>query len=398
MVKKSSFTRSAIGLVALSLVITGKLFAQKSDTGHIAVTKFVTIHSTILNEDRKLHIYTPAVMGDSSFNNEPMPVLYVMDAEALSALVSSQVNYLSINYGLLPRMIVVSTCNYSYDRIHDLTPTHFITGYEGKPDSSFKTSGGGEKFLQFMREEVIPYVEKHYKTQPFRVFAGHSLGGLMTTYCLFHYPDMFNAYLAISPALWVNNDAGVADAASKMKSPIAEKKFFFMSDGNEGERFHTPVAKLDSLISSKKLTNFNYQFIHYNDESHGSEPVKAFYDGLRLIYRRYELSPADTTALSIQKHYSDLAAAYGYHLLPPEVDINAIAYYWLSKSWKMDDAIALFRMNTISYPMSFNAYDSLGDGYAKKGDKVKAIENYRKAIALKPDLESTRKKLAKMTQ
>jgi hypothetical protein len=60
-----------------------------------------------------------------------------------------------------------------------------------------------------------------------------------------------------------------------------------------------------------------------------------------------------------------------------------------------DKAEALFKMNIANYPESFNAYDSMGDLYEAKGDKEKAIENYKKALSIK-DSPDTKQKLEKL--
>ena len=70
-----------------------------------------------------------------------------------------------------------------------------------------------------------------------------------------------------------------------------------------------------------------------------------------------------------------------------------MGYKCLGKPQEINEAIKFFELNTKNYPTSFNAFDSLGDGYAAKGDKVKAIAAYKKSIAINPNVEVTQKKL-----
>jgi len=67
-----------------------------------------------------------------------------------------------------------------------------------------------------------------------------------------------------------------------------------------------------------------------------------------------------------------------------EYILNAKGYELLSLR-KYDEAISIFTMNTIAYPNSFNAFDSLGEAYMEKGDKVSAIKNYEKSLELEPN-------------
>src|SRR5205823_421251 len=135
--------------------------------------------------------------------------------------------------------------------------------YSHVPDPSFKTTGGGEQFLQFIKQELMPYVNERYKTQPFNIFSGHSLGGLMTTYCLVNHPDYFSAYIAVSPSLWTADNGEVKDAAANLHPDKFKHRFFFMSDGNEGSAFHRPVLQVDSIITQRKSANLIYKYIAY---------------------------------------------------------------------------------------------------------------------------------------
>ena len=67
-----------------------------------------------------------------------------------------------------------------------------------------------------------------------------------------------------------------------------------------------------------------------------------------------------------------------------QAQVNRLGY-WLLGRKRIDEAIEVFKMNVEDYPDSSNAYDSLGEAYAIKGDKEQAIKNYQKSIELNPD-------------
>jgi tetratricopeptide (TPR) repeat protein len=67
-----------------------------------------------------------------------------------------------------------------------------------------------------------------------------------------------------------------------------------------------------------------------------------------------------------------------------EADINGYGYQLLGAG-KTDEAIEMFRRNVKDHPQSWNVYDSLGEGYDRKGDKKLAIENYRRARNMTQD-------------
>jgi tetratricopeptide (TPR) repeat protein len=69
--------------------------------------------------------------------------------------------------------------------------------------------------------------------------------------------------------------------------------------------------------------------------------------------------------------------------LAPEGAINALGYE-LIQGGRVPDAVGVFELNVEAYPGSANTLDSLADGYLAAGDKVKALEFARKAIAALP--------------
>jgi 3-oxoadipate enol-lactonase len=70
-----------------------------------------------------------------------------------------------------------------------------------------------------------------------------------------------------------------------------------------------------------------------------------------------------------------------------EAEMNQLGYYYLQQD-KTKEAVRLFTLNTISYPDSWNVYDSLGEALLKEGNKSLAEKNYRKSLELNPENEN----------
>ncbi|MEO7215026.1 alpha/beta hydrolase-fold protein [Mucilaginibacter sp.] len=269
------------------LFVVSQANAQDTKPYKYPQSDIITIHSKVLNEDRKIYIHYPK--PDSTNLDQRFPVLYLMDGENHFELLAQYADYLSRPDVLaIPKMIIVGIPN--TERRRDLTPTASITDYSGKPDSSnlTKPSGGNENFLKFITTELIPAIDKGYKTKPYKILAGHSFGGLSSINCMLTHPDMFDAYIAVSPSFWWDNKYLLKLADKKLEKGSPLNKMLFYSDGNEGGSssfFHLDLLTFDSLISNKNLTGLNYMYKHYPTETHMTEPIIAYFEALRFIFK-----------------------------------------------------------------------------------------------------------------
>jgi predicted alpha/beta superfamily hydrolase len=384
--KNKKQIRFLIIILLFQLIATAN--AQLIDSSVMKGPAVKTFHSKILGEDRRIYIQTPANMKPY----DAYPVLYVLDGEAHTAMVGGQVQYLSEAYKIIPSMIVVGIEN--TDRTRDLTPTHFNNGPDGKPDTSAnafgKNSGGGEKFLQFITSELMPYMESNYPTAPYKILSGHSLGGLIAVHCLLAHPDYFNAYIAISPSLQWDNNVMLKQASEKLKLGSTLNKILFFSDANEDASFHQNQEKLDSILKQKNISGLTFKREFYPGETHISEPVKAFYDGIRFIYPDWYLPYSSSafkkrmTVKIIKDHYDELRKKYNYNIIPPHDEINQVSRFLRNDPKRVQDAIELLQMNALNFPSSAVVMETLGDTYIKAGDTKNAVISFQKALQLAP--------------
>jgi predicted alpha/beta superfamily hydrolase len=101
---------------------------------------------------------------------------------------------------ICPEMIVVGTPN--TDRTKDLTPTYVDSDPPFMDTIFAKTSGGGEEFVSFIKNELIPHIDSKYPTQPYKMLIGHSFGGLTVVNILMNHTKLFNSYICIDPSKW----------------------------------------------------------------------------------------------------------------------------------------------------------------------------------------------------
>lgn len=78
-----------------------------------------------------------------------------------------------------------------------------------------------------------------------------------------------------------------------------------------------------------------------------------------------------------------------------EVDLNAKGYEMIKRGF-YKKAIDLFSLEILSFPKSYEAYDSLGEAYMMDGHLKKAIENYKKSLELNTENTNAKEKLKEL--
>ncbi len=331
----------------------------------------VVIKSKILVEERVALVRTPPGYDK---NNERFPVLYMTDGASHLGHTAATIDFLARN-GRMPEMIVVAITNTDRDR--DLTPSKEVKGGNSQP-----VGGGADKFLQFIETELIPKVEQSYRTQPYRLFAGHSYGGLLAVHALVTRPELFNVYIAVSPSLGWDNEYTLHELEEFLKSPRELQRTLIMAPGSDekgGMRLVFDKAK--ELLTRHPLKGFVWDSMIMEGEDHGTVILRSHYSALKKTFDDWRPSEKEVAGglPAVEEHYKKLAAKYHFTGEPPERLVDQIGYHLL-KSGKSDEAIAALKKNSERFPNSARAFDSLAEAYEKTGKLDLAKTNYEKAI------------------
>jgi predicted alpha/beta superfamily hydrolase len=351
----------------LLLVLFGSFIAVRGQTQQVA-SVFHTqykINSQVLGEERTILVRVPA-----NYDRTParFPVVYMTDAHPpYNALMAGIIEQQAWG-GVMPEMILVGIQN--TNRSRDLTPTD---------DGKGGAVGGAAKFLQFIETEVIPLVEKNYRTEPYRIFAGHSLGGLFAIYAFTARPDLFNAYIAASPVLGYDDNFVVKRAEELFKQNRDWKTTMFLGIGDEPQ-YIDGFNAFQNLLKKAKPKGIDFEFREFKDENHGSVVLPVFYAGLRKIFAGW-LPPSSGALADLENHYKKLSERFGYRILIPEATLNQIGYQFM-RGGNFAQAVEIFKKNAANYPDSANVYDSLAEAYEKSGALKQARENYEKAYKM----------------
>lgn len=350
----------------------------------LTVGERITVHSKVLDEDRTVLVALPKGYSDSKAR---YPVLYMLDGEFFFYQAAAAVNFLSectyLRTHPIPQMIVVGIVN--VDRNRDYTPTHAPVQGELR----YPTSGGAAKFLKFFQSELRPEIDARYRTQPYSVLSGWSFGGLFTVYTYLENPEVFSAYLAISPSLWWEQDSLVERA----KDIVGDGSFDFRPlvltlGALEGGDMDRSVRRgFIPVLESDRSAALLFTPIEIAEREHYYSPYQAIFDGLRALFQDWALPQERLSGglESVQGFYRELSIKVGYEVETPESAYQALVGACISKG---DDqaALEIARLAVARFPTSSRAHRTLGVMLMRTGDDAGARARFELAIAVEKQL------------
>jgi hypothetical protein len=258
---------------------TGTSFAQAAPYPPVTIpsSELRTMKSSSTGRNYDLYIRKP---GDFDKNKDKKyPVLYLLDGQWDFKLLDSVIGGLVYDKWM-PDIVVVGI-TYSGDhpdydslRAMDYTPT------PGGP----KGSGDGAKFLNFLKTELIPFMETNYRGDPARrILGGHSLGGLFTLYAMFSDPSLFWGYLAGSPAIpWDNNFTVRQEKEFAKNHKDLPVRLFFAVGG--AEPLVTPNVSFMQWLAVRNYSGLHWDARVIEAERHSGVKPEFYNRGLRFLF------------------------------------------------------------------------------------------------------------------
>jgi predicted alpha/beta superfamily hydrolase len=203
-----------------------------------------TVRSAVLSEDREYFVHLPE--GYESDSTRRFPVMYVLDGTSQSGHAAASASLMA-RVGLIPPMIVVGVPSVDGDtRNRDYTPPDMRLD----TDDAASQNGAADRFLSHLETELIPGVEREYRTTRPRMLAGWSRGALFVVYSQIAAPATFDARFAHSPALWRESSFIVKRLEQSFSASAVPEAFLFLSLGDgENEKmtaaFRNAVGMLE---------------------------------------------------------------------------------------------------------------------------------------------------------
>jgi predicted alpha/beta superfamily hydrolase len=238
--------------------------------------------SIVDGQEYELQILLPAGYDTST---KKYPVVYLMDSQWDFPVVKSIYGQQYYD-GFIPELIVVGV---TWGGVHPNPDSLRARDYTPTGEARLPQSGGADKFLDFMKKELFPFVETNYKADADnRILMGCSLGGLFTMYTLFTHTDMFTGYAAASPAVaWDNEVLNRFEknfAAKKIAKPV--RVYMTVGDVEMGR----PVfEKFAANLVKANLHNVQVRSKVLENTGHSGTKSETYSRGLQYIFERARL-------------------------------------------------------------------------------------------------------------
>lgn len=359
-------------LLILFFISSVTLYSQETDSIRNN-TIYDKIYSDKLSTEREITIQLPR--NYNLDEEKRYPVFIVFDGDYLFEIVSGNVDYMSF-WGDIPEAIVVGI-NQIDSRYND---TSVVDNINFTPISSTAN------FFEFVSQELIPYINKNYRTTNFRVAVGHERTANFINFFLIKKVPIMNGYIAVSPKY-----------TKKMKEYLAQylisssqNIYYYLSTSNEDfQSISEDVLDFNQRLDSLNNENIHYKFQNLVIPSHYTLPAytipysiedmfSIYKDINRIEYDSIILKLETSPVKYLEEKYEKIKNHFG---VIKEMSINdfiAVEQY-IDEKEKFHFFKDLAKLATSKYRETILPSYYMGRFYEETGDTEKAMHIYRSA-------------------
>ncbi len=235
----------------------------------VEIGDLVTLQSKVLDERREIVITLPESYHGSE---NRYPVLYILDANFSPFY---EKNLFTVQFMRLwqqvPELIIVGVYNTIRDR--DMIPVEV-------PEK--EDSGGANKFLRFITEELRAKINNNYRTTDYNLIYGGSNAGLFVLYALLERPDVFNGVISSSPMIGWCEDYVYERAEHSFKNKEYDNRLYMIYGKDDYPQVTETTPAFTEYLTEKAPEGLRWELKYLPDEGH--VPYTSIYDGLRFLF------------------------------------------------------------------------------------------------------------------
>jgi hypothetical protein len=209
-------------------------------------------------------------------------------------------------------------------------------------------------------------------------------------------PDLFNIFIAISPAVILYNTPLIENADAILADRSTLNKYLYITVGDEPD-FRKGIQDFVKILESKAPDDLKWEFIDLEKEDHMLTPHLSIYYGLETVFSDWELpdNVFEEGLEAIKGFYESLSRKYDFEIHASMQTLNLLGFNLLQEK-KFEEAIEVFKYCISVYPDFWMAYHNLAYCYQHTGERELAIKNYEKTLQLNPDNKVAVERLKKL--
>ena len=347
----------------LFLSISSQLMLAQADGEALEIGTYRKLHSEVLNKDRLLLVQLP---DDYESTDKEYPVIIKLFGThpEYFAHINSTLDMLS-SRGLIPPAIFIGVDQHGHGEV--IPPMVPSTQYPHE----------GDKFLRFVKNELIPFIDENYRTNKFRILMGSFDCGLFGLYSLVNEPELFNVYLINSPDRYGGSSQFLENIEGVIDSLDLINRFLNISYGAfEPEAIRQSTQKLIDYFEQKTPKGLLFSTNYLENPDHdGLRPYIYCKGSMLNIFHGYTC-PAEIAAKgldSLESYYNRYSEKLGYQI---EIPVRTLDHSGnsLLGAGRLDEAEEVFKKMIQEYPNSI-------EGYFRMADLTHFLERYKESAA-----------------
>jgi enterochelin esterase-like enzyme len=345
-----------------------------------AQTRTVKISSKILGEERVLHVNLPP---NYELARRRYEVIYLLD-------------------GHVRQFFDITVAAAAYDVVGDVhdyaMPPQIVVGIDQR-DRGTDLGRNQELFTRFLVEEVVPFIDRTYRTTPYRTLIGHSLGGRFALMSFCRAPGVFPAVIAVSAA---GGDSASADAVTRCLASAFTRdgttlRQLVLSAGGGEERIHAGVERLRDFLRASAPQHWRWTVIDEPGLGHTETPLATIPPGLRFVQDKtvWEMPPALADSISdgrldperaVPDFYARLSTRVGFTVAPTLKWMLTEAHLLVRRSDQQAAERSIRRLID-AYPEDLEGYGMRSDLALRNSDTTVARQALGDALHMLGRLE-----------
>jgi len=353
------------------ILFTLPLYSQ-NDGEDIVIGKYRVIQSEILHEERRILVHLPLGYEDTELR---YPVVFHLYGDFLTTYFTDAVTVTERlqESGLMPQVILIGVDN--TDRYRDLRPLD----REGNV-------GGSGKFAEYFKEELIPFLKKHYRIEDYDILVGPQAGACFGFYSLMEHPDLFDAFILENS---FQNPQKVNDYLLDKANSFFDKsrtlnKFVFMIVQKECPNYQQALMQ-KRIIESNTPAGLRFVFREIDQDMY-FPPDVFLKDGLSELFKGYPLAASTEVKClhDIKGYYESLSKKLGFSVNISDRVLRECALK-LRQEEKEEEVKEIWEYVLTLYPKSLDGLFNMAQISFSAGKYQDAKKYYETFLEIRPN-------------